>query len=105
MPGYYSCYVGHATITHFEVIFIADFVQAMMRKVFGKQVRENLTDVSLNMLAKGWVKPHYVMLSGFSLMGVGCADVLELTEMSISSHSLFILCNSSGKIFTIAQEQ
>ena len=79
MPGYYSCHVGHATIAHFDVIFIAYLVQAVMeRKVFLEQVKKNLADVSLYVLAEGWVKPHYVSLSGFPLMGVGWADVLQL---------------------------
>ena len=54
VSAYYtrSCHVGYATIAHFDVIFIADLMQAVMkRKVFGKQVKKNLTDASLYMLA------------------------------------------------------
>ena len=59
-------------------------------------MKEDLADVSLYMLAEGWVKPHYVPHSGFLLMGAGWADVLQLTGMFTSLHNLFILRNSSG---------
>ena len=99
-------HVGYATIVHFDVIFIAYFVQAVMgRKVFCEQVKENLANASLYMLAEGWVKPHYVSLSGFPLIGAGWADVLQLTGMSASSHSLIILRDSSGEFLAVVREQ
>ena len=51
-------------------------------------IKKNLADISLYMLAEGWVISHYVSLSGFTLMGAGCADVLQFTGMSASSHSI-----------------
>ena len=103
VPKYYRamlCHVGHATIAHFDVIFIAYLVQAR-REVFFEQVKEDLADVSLYMLAEGWVKPHYVLLSGFPFMRAGWADLLQLTGMSTSLHSLFILWDSSGEFLAV----
>ena len=54
VPGYYSCHVRHVTISHLDVIFIAHLVQAVMRwEVFREQVKKNLADVSLYMVAEG----------------------------------------------------
>ena len=77
----------------------------MGKKVFHEQVKKNFADVSLYMLAKGCIKPHYVPLSDFPLMGTGWADVLQLTGISACSHSLFILRNSSFKFFLVVREQ
>ena len=72
VSGNYSCHVGHAAIAQFDVVFIAYLVQAVMgREVLLKQVKEDLSNVSLYMLAERWVKPHYVPLSGFPFMGAG----------------------------------
>ena len=74
----------------------------MGKKVFGEQVKKNLAGVSLCMLAERWIEPPYVPLSGFPLMGAGCADVLQLTGMSASSHNLLILRDSSAKFLAVA---
>ena len=77
MSGNYSCHVGYAAIAQFDVVFIAYLVQVMMgREVFLEQVQDDLSNVSLYMLAEGWVKPHYVPLSGFPFMGARWDDVL-----------------------------
>ena len=68
-------------------------------------MKKELADVRLYMLAEGWVKLHYVPLSGFPFMRVGWAVVLHLTGMSTSSHSLFILRDSSGEFFAVVREQ
>ena len=77
----------------------------MRRKLFREQVKVNLANVRLHMLAEEWVKPYYVSLSKFPLMGAGWADVLQLTGMSAYSHSLFILRDSSGEFLAVAREQ
>ena len=77
----------------------------MGRKAFGKQVKKNLASVNFYMIAEGWVKQHYVTFSGFSLMRAGCADVLQLTGMSASAHSLSVLLDNSGEFLAVAQEQ
>ena len=101
VSGNYSCHVGHATIAQFDIVFIAYFVQSVMgREVLLEQVKEDLFDVSLYMLAEGWIKPHYIPLSGFPFMGAGWGDVLQPTRMS-TLHSLFILWDSSGKFFVV----
>ena len=106
MTGNYSCHVGHATIAQFDVVFIAYLVQAVMRReVLLEQVKEDLSDVCLYMLAEGWVKPHYVPLSGFPFMGVGWDDVLQPTGMSTSLHSLFILRDYSSEFLAVVRER
>ena len=106
VSGNYSCYVGHATIAQFDVVFIAYFVQAVMgREVLLEQVKEDLSDVSFYVLAEGWVKPHYIPLSGFPIMGAGWDDVLQPTGMSTSLHSLFILRNSSSEFLAVVRER
>ena len=77
----------------------------MVRKVFLEPVKKDLSDVILYMLAEGWVKPHYVPLSGFPFMGAGWVDVLQLTGMSTSLHSLFILRDSFGEFLAVVRER
>ena len=100
VSGNYGCHVGHATIARFDIIFIAYFVQAVMgREVLLEQVKEDLSDVSLYMLAEGWVKPHYVPFSGFPFMGAGWVMYCNPPRCPLlciaSSHSGIFLVNSS----------
>ena len=59
MPRY--SHVWHTAVTHFDVEFVADLVQLVMkREVFSEQSQEFLADVGFDMLAKRWVKPRNV---------------------------------------------
>ena len=66
MPRYNRCHVWHTAVTHFDVEFVADLVQSVMkREVFSEQSQEFLADVDFEMLAKRWVKPRDVLSSFF----------------------------------------
>ena len=65
MPRYNRCHVWHTALTHFDVEFVADLVQSVMkREVFSEQSQEFLADVGFDMLAKQWVKPRDVSFKG-----------------------------------------
>ena len=106
VSGNYSCHIGHATIVQFDVVFIAYFMLAVMgREVLLEQVKKDLSNVSLYLLAEGWVKPHYIPLSVFPFMGAGWGVVLQPTGMSTSLYSLFNLRDSSGEFLAVVRER
>ena len=68
VPEHCSCYIGHASIAHFDIIFLQMLYNDKKESVW--QAKKNLAIVTLYMLAAGWVKSYYVLLSGFPLMGI-----------------------------------
>ena len=94
MPGHNCCHVWHTVVAHFDVEFVADFVQSVMaRNVFSEQSQEFLADVGFNMLAKRWVKPRDVSFPLLFLEPrISAYSSLTVCSMHCSSmHNLYVI--------------
>ena len=76
----------------------------MGRKVFSKQSQEFLADVSIDMLAKRWVKPRDVSFPLFLFLGAKDNCILQFISVPALMHTLHVLRDCFGEFLAVARE-